>query len=95
MKATKPMHYQIVDSKGNQFLATTTWMIIMVPRYCDELGFWIIKWMISALNLEFLTLYGLTGSEAQQHCSLERMLSLMTPTIVEKDNKFSWLGTLE
>jgi hypothetical protein len=24
MKATKPMHYQIVDSKGNQFLATTT-----------------------------------------------------------------------
>jgi gamma-glutamyltranspeptidase/glutathione hydrolase len=41
-------------------------------------------------------LYGLTGTEANSIAPGKRMLSSMTPTIVEKDNKlFMVVGTQE
>lgn len=89
-------HYSIVDSFGNAVSATTTINDAYGSKlYCDELGFFLNNEMddFSAKPGE-PNMFGLTGSEANSIAPQKRMLSSMTPTIVEKKGKlFMVLGT--
>ncbi|MFT5715386.1 MAG: gamma-glutamyltranspeptidase/glutathione hydrolase, partial [Flavobacterium sp.] len=89
-------HYSIVDSEGNAVSATTTLNDNYGSKiYCDELGFFLNNQMDDFSAKEGVpNLYGLTGTEANSIAPGKRMLSSMTPTIVEKDKKlFMVVGT--
>lgn len=89
-------HYSIIDQFGNAVSATTTINDAYGSKfYCDELGFFLNNEMddFSAKPGE-PNMFGLTGSEANSIAPQKRMLSSMTPTIIEKDGKlFMILGT--
>ena len=84
-------HYSIVDAAGNAVSATTTLNDNYGSKiYCDELGFFLNNQMDDfSAKPGVPNLYGLTGSEANSIAPEKRMLSSMTPTIVEKNNKLS------
>jgi gamma-glutamyltranspeptidase/glutathione hydrolase len=89
-------HYSIVDSDGNAVSATTTLNDNYGSKiYCDELGFFLNNQMDDfSAKPGVPNLYGLTGTEANSIAPEKRMLSSMTPTIVEKDKKlFMVVGT--
>ncbi|MFT5251533.1 MAG: gamma-glutamyltranspeptidase/glutathione hydrolase [Flavobacteriales bacterium] len=89
-------HYSIVDAAGNAVSATTTLNDNYGSKiYCNELGFFLNNQMDDfSAKPGVPNLYGLTGTEANSIAPGKRMLSSMTPTIVEKDNKlFMVLGT--
>lgn len=89
-------HYSIVDSKGNAVSATTTLNDNYGSKiYCDELGFFLNNQMDDfSAKTGVPNLYGLTGSKANSIAPEKRMLSSMSPTIVEKDGKlFMVVGT--
>lgn len=89
-------HYSIVDADGNAVSATTTLNDNYGSKiYCDELGFFLNNQMDDfSAKPGVPNLYGLTGTEANSIAPGKRMLSSMTPTIVEKDNKlFMVVGT--
>ena len=89
-------HYSIVDAAGNAVSATTTLNDNYGSKiYCDELGFFLNNQMDDfSAKPGVPNLYGLTGSEANSIAPGKRMLSSMTPTIVEKNNKlFMVVGT--
>lgn len=89
-------HYSIVDAAGNAVSATTTLNDNYGSKiYCDELGFFLNNQMDDfSAKPGVPNLYGLTGSEANSIAPGKRMLSSMTPTIVEKDNSlFMVVGT--
>ncbi|MDI6050336.1 gamma-glutamyltransferase [Flavobacterium sp. XS2P24] len=95
-ESNQTTHYSIVDSKGNAVSATTTLNDNYGSKiYCDELGFFLNNQMDDfSAKPGVPNLYGLTGSEANSIAPGKRMLSSMTPTIVEKDNKlFMVVGT--
>jgi gamma-glutamyltranspeptidase/glutathione hydrolase len=88
-ESTETTHYSIVDSFGNAVAATTTINDGFGSKYyCDELGFFLNNEMddFSAKPGE-PNLFGLVGNEANSIAPQKRMLSSMTPTIVEKDGK--------
>lgn len=80
-------HYSIVDAEGNAVSATTTLNDNFGSKiYCDELGFFLNNQMDDFSAKEgAANLYGLTGSNANSIAPEKRMLSSMTPTIVEKN----------
>ncbi len=82
-------HYSIVDSFGNAVAATTTLNDNYGSKiYCDELGFFLNNQMDDFSSKPGVpNLYGLTGSKANSIAPEKRMLSSMTPTIIEKDKK--------
>lgn len=84
-------HYSIVDAAGNAVSVTTTLNDNYGSKiYCDELGFFLNNQMDDfSAKPGVPNLYGLTGSEANSIAPEKRMLSSMTPTIVEKNNKLS------
>lgn len=89
-------HYSIVDAEGNAVSATTTLNDNYGSKiYCDELGFFLNNQMDDfSAKPGVPNLYGLTGTEANSIAPGKRMLSSMTPTIVEKDTKlFMVVGT--
>lgn len=89
-------HYSIVDSKGNAVSVTTTLNDNYGSKiYCDELGFFLNNQMDDfSAKPGVPNLYGLTGTEANSIAPQKRMLSSMSPTIVEKDGKlFMVVGT--
>ncbi|MEC5166592.1 gamma-glutamyltranspeptidase/glutathione hydrolase [Flavobacterium sp. PL11] len=89
-------HYSIVDADGNAVSATTTLNDNYGSKiYCDELGFFLNNQMDDfSAKAGVPNLYGLTGSEANSIAPEKRMLSSMTPTIVEKNGKlFMIVGT--
>jgi gamma-glutamyltranspeptidase/glutathione hydrolase len=89
-------HYSIVDSKGNAVSATTTLNDNYGSKiYCDELGFFLNNQMDDfSAKPGVPNLYGLTGTEANSIAPEKRMLSSMSPTIVEKDGElFMVVGT--
>jgi gamma-glutamyltranspeptidase/glutathione hydrolase len=95
-ESNQTTHYSIVDSKGNAVSVTTTLNDNYGSKiYCDELGFFLNNQMDDfSAKPGVPNLYGLTGSEANSIAPGKRMLSSMTPTIVEKDNKlFMVVGT--
>lgn len=91
-ESTETTHYSIIDAKGNAVAATTTLNDGYGSKYyCDELGFFLNNEMddFSAKPGEY-NMFGLTGSEANSIAPQKRMLSSMTPTIIEKDGKL-WM----
>ena len=88
-ESTETTHYSIVDSFGNAVSATTTINDGFGSKYyCDELGFFLNNEMddFSAKPGE-PNMFGLVGNEANSIAPQKRMLSSMTPTIVERDGK--------
>jgi gamma-glutamyltranspeptidase/glutathione hydrolase len=88
-ESTETTHYSIVDQFGNAIAATTTLNDGYGSKYyCDELGFFLNNEMddFSSKPGE-PNMFGLVGNEANSIAPQKRMLSSMTPTIVEKDGK--------
>ena len=95
-ESNQTTHYSIVDTQGNAVSATTTLNDNYGSKiYCDELGFFLNNQMDDfSAKAGVPNLYGLTGSEANSIAPEKRMLSSMTPTIVEKNGKlFMVVGT--
>jgi len=83
-------HYSIVDQFGNAIAVTTTLNGGYGSKlFVDELGFFLNNEMddFSSKPGE-PNYYGLIGAEANSIEPEKRMLSSMTPTIVEKDGEF-------
>lgn len=95
-ESTETTHYSIVDQFGNAVSSTTTLNDGYGSKYyCDELGFFLNNEMddFSAKPGE-PNMFGLVGNEANSIAPQKRMLSSMTPTIVEKNGKlFMVLGS--
>ena len=88
-ESTETTHYSIIDQFGNAIAATTTLNDGYGSKYyCDELGFFLNNEMddFSAKPGE-PNMFGLVGNEANSIAPQKRMLSSMTPTIVEKNGK--------
>ncbi|WP_426091332.1 gamma-glutamyltransferase [Flavobacterium sp. DSR3-2] len=88
-ESTETTHYSIVDQFGNAVSATTTLNDGYGSKYyCDELGFFLNNEMddFSAKPGE-PNMFGLVGNEANSIAPQKRMLSSMTPTIVERNGK--------
>lgn len=89
-------HYAIVDSSGNAVSVTTTLNGSYGSKlYVPELGFFLNNEMDDfSAKPGVPNMFGLTGGEANAIAPQKRMLSSMTPTIVEKDGElFMVLGT--
>ena len=95
-ESTETTHYSIVDTEGNAIAVTTTLNDAYGSKlYCDELGFFLNDQMDDfSAKPGVPNLYGLVGAEANSIAPKKRMLSSMTPTIVEKNGKlFMLLGS--
>jgi gamma-glutamyltranspeptidase/glutathione hydrolase len=82
-------HYSIVDSLGNAVSVTTTLNGAYGSKmYIEELGFFLNNEMNDfSAKPGVPNMFGLIGAEANSIAPEKRMLSSMTPTIVEKDNE--------
>ncbi len=89
-------HYSIVDQFGNAVSVTTTLNSGFGSKlYVEELGFFLNNEMDDFSSKPGVpNVYGLIGAEANSIAPEKRMLSAMTPTIVEKDGDlFMVVGT--
>lgn len=88
-ESTETTHYSIVDQFGNAIAATTTLNDGYGSKYyCDELGFFLNNEMDDfSAKPGAPNMFGLVGNEANSIAPQKRMLSSMTPTIVEKNGK--------
>jgi gamma-glutamyltranspeptidase / glutathione hydrolase len=96
IESDETTHYCIVDSFGNAIAVTTTLNGAYGSKlYCDELGFFLNNQMDDfSAKSGSPNSYGLVGSEANSISPQKRMLSSMTPTIIEKEGKlFMILGS--
>ena len=82
-------HYSIVDQFGNAISVTTTLNGGYGSKvYADELGFFLNNEMDDFSSKPGIpNVYGLIGAEANSIAPEKRMLSSMTPTLVEKDSE--------
>ncbi len=87
VESSETTHYSIVDQMGNAVSVTTTLNGAYGSKlYCDELGFFLNNQMDDfSAKPGVPNMFGLTGAEANSIAAEKRMLSSMTPTIVEKD----------
>ncbi len=96
IESDETTHYSIIDQFGNAISATTTLNGAYGSKlYCSELGFFLNNQMddFSSKPGE-PNMFGLIGAEANSIQPEKRMLSSMTPTIVEKNGKlFMSVGT--
>lgn len=96
IESDETTHYSIIDQFGNAISATTTLNGAYGSKlYCSELGFFLNNEMddFSSKPGE-PNMFGLIGAEANSIAPEKRMLSSMTPTIVEKNGElFMSLGT--
>jgi len=89
-------HYSIVDQFGNAVSVTTTLNSGYGSKlYAEDLGFFLNNEMDDFSSKPGVpNVYGLIGGEANSIAPQKRMLSAMTPTIVEKDGDlYMVLGT--
>ena len=95
-ESTETTHYSIIDSFGNAIAVTTTLNASFGSKlYSKKLGFFLNNEMDDfSAKPGTPNLFGLIGGDANAIAPQKRMLSSMTPTLVEKDNKL-WmtLGT--
>ena len=86
-------HYSIVDSYGNAIAVTTTLNASFGSKlYSKKLGFFLNNEMDDfSAKPGTPNLFGLIGADANAIAPQKRMLSSMTPTLVEKDNKL-WMS---
>ena len=95
-ESTETTHYSIVDQFGNAVAATTTLNDGYGSKYyCDELGFFLNNEMDDfSAKPGTPNMFELIGGEANSIAPQKRMLSAMTPTVVEKNGKlFMVVGT--
>lgn len=95
-ESTETTHYSIVDQFGNAIAATTTINDGFGSKYyCDELGFFLNNEMDDfSAKPGVPNMFGLVGNDANSIAPQKRMLSSMTPTIVEKNGQlFMVLGS--
>lgn len=88
-ESTETTHYSIVDAAGNAVAATTTLNDGYGSKYyCDALGFFLNNEMDDfSAKPGTPNMFGLIGNEANSVAPGKRMLSSMTPTIVEKNGQ--------
>ena len=91
-ESNETTHYSIVDQFGNAIAVTTTLNGGYGSKlYAEELGFFLNNEMDDFSSKPGVpNAYGLLGAEANAIAPGKRMLSSMTPTLVEKDGKF-WM----
>jgi gamma-glutamyltranspeptidase/glutathione hydrolase len=92
LESMETTHYSIVDAVGNAVSVTTTLNGAYGSKlYSDELGFFLNNEMDDfSSKIGVPNMFGLIGAEANSIAPEKRMLSSMTPTIVERDGKL-WL----
>ncbi len=95
-ESNETTHYSIIDPFGNAVSATTTLNGAYGSKlYSEELGFFFNNQMDDfSAKPGVPNSYGLIGAKANSIAPEKRMLSSMTPTIIEKNGKlFMVLGT--
>lgn len=95
-ESNETTHYSIVDALGNAVSVTTTLNGAYGSKlYSEDLGFFFNNQMDDFSSKPGVpNSYGLVGAEANNIAPQKRMLSSMTPTIVEKNGTlFMVLGT--
>ena len=92
VESMETTHYSIVDAEGNAVSVTTTLNGAYGSKlYCDELGFFLNNEMDDfSAKPGIPNMFGLIGAKANSIAAEKRMLSSMTPTIVEKEGKL-WM----
>ncbi|WP_339704902.1 gamma-glutamyltransferase [uncultured Kriegella sp.] len=92
LESMETTHYSIIDASGNAVSATTTINGGYGSKlYSNELGFFLNNEMDDfSAKSGVPNMFGLVGAEANSIAPEKRMLSSMTPTIVEKEGKL-WL----
>jgi len=92
MESAETTHYSIVDAQGNAVSVTTTLNGAYGSKlYSGELGFFLNNEMDDfSAKPGVPNMFGLIGAEANSIAAGKRMLSSMTPTIVEKNGNL-WL----
>lgn len=96
VESNETTHYSIIDQFGNAISTTTTINGAYGSKlYCSELGFFLNNEMDDFSSKPGVpNMFGVTGGEANSIAAGKRMLSSMTPTIVEKNGKlFMSVGT--
>lgn len=96
VESNETTHYSIIDQFGNAISATTTLNGAYGSKlYCTELGFFLNNEMDDFSSKPGVpNMFGLIGAEANSIQPEKRMLSSMTPTIVEKNGElFMSVGT--
>jgi len=96
VESDETTHFSIIDQFGNSVSVTTTLNGAYGSKlYCSDLGFFLNNEMddFSSKPGE-PNMFGLVGAEANSIVPEKRMLSSMTPTIVEKNGElFMSIGT--
>lgn len=89
IESDETTHYSIIDQYGNAISATTTLNGPYGSKlYCSKLGFFLNNQMDDFSSKPGKpNMFGLIGAEANSIQPEKRMLSSMTPTIVEKGGK--------
>jgi gamma-glutamyltranspeptidase/glutathione hydrolase len=92
-ESNETTHFSIVDEKGNAVATTTTLNGAYGSKlFCSELGFFLNNQMDDfSAKPGSPNYYGLIGAEANSIAPGKRMLSSMTPTIVEKNGRLLML----
>jgi gamma-glutamyltranspeptidase/glutathione hydrolase len=92
IESNETTHYSIVDQYGNAVSVTTTLNGGYGSKlYSSELGFFLNNEMDDFSSKPGVpNMFGLIGAKANQIAPEKRMLSSMTPTIVEKKGKL-WM----
>ncbi|UAM96658.1 gamma-glutamyltransferase [Polaribacter litorisediminis] len=96
VESDETTHYSIIDQFGNAVSVTTTLNGAYGSKlYCDDLGFFLNNEMDDFSSKAGVpNMFGLIGAKANEIAPEKRMLSSMTPTIVEKDgNLWMVVGT--
>ncbi|MBJ6369446.1 gamma-glutamyltransferase [Snuella sedimenti] len=96
VESNETTHYSIIDQFGNAVSATTTLNGAYGSKlYCSELGFFLNNEMDDFSSKPGVpNMFGLIGGESNSIAPGKRMLSSMTPTIIEKnDALFMVVGT--
>lgn len=89
VESNETTHYSIIDQFGNSVSVTTTLNGGYGSKlYCSDLGFFLNNEMDDFSSKPGVpNMFGLIGAKANSIAPEKRMLSSMTPTIVEKDGK--------
>ncbi len=92
-ESNETTHYSIVDASGNAVSVTTTLNGAFGSKlYSDELGFFFNNEMDDfSVKPGVPNSYGLVGAKANSIAPQKRMLSSMSPTIVQKNGKLAMI----